>query len=295
MSIEINDLPLWDSHIHLERSLRSSGETVASHVDALAQFKKLVRDVVCNSAASQVKRIDLRFNPIHWGDLVGDDEEFLRCIEEVVVEAASVGVDLHLFITVKRNVPFAEAERALEIAVSGRAFGICGVDFSSSYSVSRAMTDQLYLERVMNFEPSSLVMNRLSEWSTAAMSCGLEVAHHLGPFDSRNTMWRIVEEEACVRFGHGIYLTKDAALVRAVAARDILVEFCPTTLIRVHGAKHLAALDPYMLLAAGVRVAIGTDHPLELGTDFVKERALADEMLSQPPRWEHVLESLRVE
>lgn len=77
------------------------------------------------------------------------------------------------------------------------------------------------------------------------------------------------------RLRHGVRAVDDPALVAELAAREIVLDVCLTSNVRIGVVKSMAEHPLPRLVAAGVRCSISTDDPAILDTDLDREYALA--------------------
>ncbi|MEU0486520.1 hypothetical protein ABZ260_46070 [Streptosporangium sp. NPDC006013] len=99
---------------------------------------------------------------------------------------------------------------------------------------------------------------------------GLGITAHAGEFSTANIA-AAARTPGLTRIGHGVHAAADPALMGLLADRKITLECCLTC------NRLLGAIDEYpehplrRLLDHGVRVVLGTDNPVQVGTTIGKE------------------------
>jgi adenosine deaminase len=257
-----------DAHIHLEATARLAGVAL----DPLAAFSRTFDDLVRMSAAHGATSVDVRYNPRRWerrGCPAAFQLERLRAAR--VAARDGHGIELGVFVTLKREGGPDDWEFAAELATEGMDAGILGVDVSRSYDP--ALPDP----------PGPLTAvpeGRLAEVVRAVGAGGLVVAWHLGWWDSAVDV-ELALDAGATRIGHGVPLVEDDRWDGAFAARGALVEVCPSAFVRRTG-RPVRDLPLDRWLGTGLRVAVGTDHPVAWGLRLDEEiAALSRELPGQ--------------
>jgi len=100
---------------------------------------------------------------------------------------------------------------------------------------------------------------------------GLASVPHAGEVAGPASVWGALEALEADRVRHGIRAVEDPALVRELAAREIVLDVCPISNLRT-GA--VASLDEHplpRLVEAGVLCSISTDDPAMFDTDLTRD------------------------
>lgn len=100
---------------------------------------------------------------------------------------------------------------------------------------------------------------------------GLHVLPHAGELGGAARIWEVVRELGAERIGHGVRCLEDPALVEHLRDHGIALEVCPTSNVRLGVARSLAEHPLPRLLAAGLKVSLGSDDPPLFDTDLVAE------------------------
>ena len=98
----------------------------------------------------------------------------------------------------------------------------------------------------------------------------------------RESVWAAIRDLPVTRIGHGVRSIEDAALVEELARRGIALEVCPGSNVALGLYASRAAHPLPRLIAAGVRVTLGSDDPpffhTTLGTEY-DEAGLGESVL----------------
>lgn len=107
-----------------------------------------------------------------------------------------------------------------------------------------------------------------------ARDAGLGVTVHAGEFSPAN-ITAVASIEGVTRIGHATRAIEHPDIVRALVDNDITVEACISANLLLGAVDRLTDHPLPRLLDAGVKVALGTDNPVQFGTDIANEYALA--------------------
>jgi adenosine deaminase len=240
-----------DAHIHLEATARLAGVSF----DQDTALSRTLTDLVFGSAAHGATAVDVRYNPRRWdrrGCPVARQLAQLRAVGEWAL--AAQGVELRVLVTLKREADPADWEFAVEAASAGVDAGIVGVDVSRAYDPTRPCPPEA---------PAGASTGRLVEIVRAAGATGLVTAWHLGWWDGPADV-ELALAAGATRIGHGVPLVDDDRWDGAFAALGALIEVCPSAFVRNTG-RPVRDLPLDRWAARGLRVAVGTDHPVAWG------------------------------
>jgi adenosine deaminase len=223
---------------------------------------RVLSDCCSRAAMGRASQIDLRFNPLSWVERgVGLEEQLTVLDEGRAMSARNFGIHLALFVTLKQEGLERDWELSVDFAVRGRSRGVMGVDVSRSYDLADP-----------NDVPGASDLARVRNVCRQARRHHLDVAVHCGWYDDQRSLELALDSLEATRLGHALPLGRDRGLLRVVAGRAILVEVCPTAYSRRTGRK----LSDHPLptwIESGVRVQIGTDHPMAFDTNLAQEYA----------------------
>ncbi len=163
----------------------------------------------------------------------------------------NLGVGMNLIIDVDRGVA-AETGAITAQWVAGAygdgvvAFGMGGYEVGNPPEKHRTA-----LERVQN----------------AGIPCVL----HAGETEGASSIWGALRAGKSVRIGHGVRCLEDPALVEELRRRQIPLEVCPTSNIRLGVAPTLAEHPLPQLIAQGLYVTLNSDDPPMFNTTLTQE------------------------
>jgi adenosine deaminase len=169
---------------------------------------------------------------------------------------AEFGVDWSWVFDISRNYPETQ-DQVVEIALAARERGVVALGLGGSEA---------------EFPPE------LFERSFArARQAGLPRVPHAGETAGPESIWTALRRLHADRLGHGIRCVEDPALVEHLRKRQIPLEICPTSNIRLGVYPDYAAHPLRQLWDAGLLVTVNSDDPPMFGTDLNHEyEALVD-------------------
>jgi adenosine deaminase len=94
-----------------------------------------------------------------------------------------------------------------------------------------------------------------------AREVGLHCVPHAGETDGPASVWGAIRALGAERIGHGVRAIEDSSLVKYLAGRQIALEVCPTSNLRLGVYPDYAAHPLRRLYEAGVPVTINADDP----------------------------------
>jgi adenosine deaminase len=100
-----------------------------------------------------------------------------------------------------------------------------------------------------------------AKWFEKAREAGLHSAPHAGETAGPDSVWGALRVLGAERLGHGVRSIEDPALVDYLANKQIPLEICPTSNVRLGVYADLASHPLPGLYQAGVPVTINSDDP----------------------------------
>jgi len=97
---------------------------------------------------------------------------------------------------------------------------------------------------------------------------------HAGEFDGPGFVRRVVDELGVDRVEHGVRSVEDDGLLHELADRDIALDVCPISNVKLGVVAGWEAHPIGRLLDAGIRCTVSTDDPLIFGNTLFDEYAL---------------------
>lgn len=104
-----------------------------------------------------------------------------------------------------------------------------------------------------------------------ARAAGFASLPHAGEGAGAGSIWTAVRRLKAARLGHGVRCLEDPALVEHLRDQAIALEVCPSSNVVLGLFPTIAAHPLPQLLAAGLRVTLGSDDPPMFGTDLLTE------------------------
>ncbi|MBK8236886.1 MAG: adenosine deaminase [Deltaproteobacteria bacterium] len=104
-----------------------------------------------------------------------------------------------------------------------------------------------------------------------ARAAGLAALPHAGEFLGPASVRAAIDRLGATRIGHGVRAIEDAALVRELADRGVVLEVCPSSNVALGVHADLASHPLPALLDAGVAAVLATDDPALFGVELVDE------------------------
>ena len=104
---------------------------------------------------------------------------------------------------------------------------------------------------------------------------GLASVPHAGESAGAESIRETMEALQADRIRHGIAAIHDADLTAELAARQIVLDVCPTSNLRTRSVDDLDHHPLPRLVAAGVSCSLATDDPAMFGTDLGREHQVA--------------------
>jgi len=176
-------------------------------------------------------------------------------LEAMSRAAARARSTLHLasglIVTLVRERGPEEAMTRVREAAACRDCGVVGVDLAGDEA---------------NYPPT-LFARALAQ----ARDAGLGITVHAGEFAGPASIWTALYQLGAQRIGHGIRATEDAELLAYLREKQITLEICPSSNLRLGLSSSLVTHPLRQLLQNKVAVTINSDDPLLLGTNISNE------------------------
>ena len=214
-----------------------------------ADFRQVVVDYAAEAASHGAVYVEGIFSPAERVRRGVSWDEVYSGYRDGAQEARELhGVEVALTPDIPRGFTLEEARLTVRYAVE---YGMAGVGLGG-------------LEAQFPPEPYAEVFRE-------ARAEGLASVPHAGEVAGPASVWGALEALEADRVRHGIRAVEDPALVRELAAREIVLDVCPISNLRT-GA--VASLDEHplpRLVEAGVLCSISTDDPAMFDTDLTRD------------------------
>jgi aminodeoxyfutalosine deaminase len=215
-------------------------------------FRQVVVDYAAEASTHGAVYIEGIFSPaerVRRG--VGWDEIFTGYCEGAQEARERFGVEIRLTPDIVRGFPLDEAAEVVRHAARYRDRGVVGIGLGG-------------LEAQYPPEPYEPVFE-------LARSEGFASVPHAGEVAGATSVRGALDALGADRIRHGIRAVEDAALVRELAERKLVLDVCPISNLRTRVVTSLEAHPLPELVAAGVPCSISTDDPAMFDTDLTKD------------------------
>lgn len=232
-------------------------DKAASVIRSGEDYRDITYEYLVRCAAEGAIYVELTASPDH-ARLVGlTDEDHIEGIARGIDDARDeTGIEGRILISCVRNFG---VERALRVARYA-------AERPHPYIVGFSMAGD-----EENYPPGDYA-EAFEIAASAGLGCTVHAGEWAGPESVRGGL-----ELPVSRIAHGVRSIEDPALVEELAARGIFLECCPTSNV-VLGIYPSYAEHPLpLLVAAGVRVTLGSDDPPYFGASIGGEYELCRE------------------
>lgn len=110
-----------------------------------------------------------------------------------------------------------------------------------------------------------------------AVDAGLGVTVHAGEFSTAN-IGAVAHLDGVTRIGHATQAFRDPWLLDVLAEREVTVECCLSCNVLLGAVPRLTEHPMQRFRAHGIKVALGTDNPVQIGTTIGDEYAAAAQL-----------------
>jgi adenosine deaminase len=213
---------------------------------------RVVREAVEDSTADGCGWLELQLDPASYAAVSGGAEAVLE-----TVLAATAGTAAGIVVASSWARSGADAERLAHLAARYAAYGVVGFGLS-------------------NDERRGQVEDFVRAFAIAR-DAGLRGVPHSGFYEPDWHVRACVERLGAARIGHGLTAAGDVATLDLLAARGVVLEFCPTSYPPL-GVAELSTLPIRVFLDAGVGLALANDDPLLFGADVTAQYRIARDL-----------------
>jgi adenosine deaminase len=300
-------MPKAELHLHLDGSVRPATALELARrrgldegMDLEQMRARLIAPARCESQLELLRAFDL---PIA---LMQDAEALERTARELVEDVAADGTRYAEI----RWAPALHTERGLQIrdgiaaVVAGAASGShrTGVEVrliavalrSHSPELNRAMADEAVRfvdEGLTGFDCAGQEERypdpmRFADAFEVARAGGLGITCHAGEWGGAPQIWRALDVSPS-RIAHGPGAIDDLALMKALIAREVTLDLCPTSNVQAGIVPSVAEHPLAALFRARVPVTLSTDDRTVSDLTLVREyRNVVDQIgMALPELW----------
>ena len=214
-------------------------------------FQLVAREFLAEQAAQNIRYSEVHFTvATHIRNGANGAEVAAALSETLQEEEQRLGVTARWIPDIVRDVTWEWADRTLEWALDGRGQGVVALGLSGFEASSDEPFRELFL------------VARQEGLHGVALS-----GEHEGPESVRSAL-EICQPE---RIGHGIRSVEDVELMDELVERQIPLEICPTSNVRLGAVADLESHPIDRIRSAGVPVTLNSDDPPLFETTLTEE------------------------
>jgi len=230
-------------------------DTLAALIKTPQDYYDVTFDYLRANALENAIYIEMMYSPDHAEQTSGIPSiEHLKAIQQAIDDAQSqFNIVGRIIITAVRHFGAEAAVRVAEQAAKesvpcATGFGLGGDE--------------------INFPPELF-----SKAYQIAAEAGLHCTVHAGEFAPASGMLAAIENLPIRRIGHGVQAIHSPDTIALLKERNIALEICPSSNIKLGLFKGLAEHPFPKLLDAGIMVSLGSDDPPFMSTTLADEYA----------------------
>ncbi len=229
---------------------------VAAAYPVLGSYESMLRvarEAVEDAAADGCDFLEIRFGPsTHARPGFAIPDVIAAACEGLAEGARATGLPVGLVVCLLRHL---DDETNLDVArgaagAAGR--GVVGLDVAG---------DELLFPE----------LDRYREPYAIARAAGLGLTAHAAEAGPATAARDAAEWLGATRIGHGSHIVDDPEVLAWAAGEGIAIEVCPTSNVLTGAAPSLREHPMHAMLAAGCRVVLGDDNPINIGTRLAAE------------------------
>jgi adenosine deaminase len=232
-------------------------DRAASVIRTAQDYRDVTYEYLASCARDGAIYVELIVSPDHAA-LVGlDPDEHLNAIATGIADArGDHAIEARILLTAIRDLGAEQAVRVARYAASkphpyvvgfqmaGDEAGFPATDYTEAYDIA----------------------------AEAGLGCTVHAGEWAGPESVRAAL-----ELPVTRIGHGVRSIEDPALVEELAAREIVLECCPTSNVVLNLFPSYEDHPLPALAQAGVKVTLASDDPPYFGASIGGEYAICEE------------------
>ena len=234
-------------------------DTLADLIKNPQDYYDITFDYLRASALENVLYVEMMYSPDHAEKVSGIPSiEHLHAIQQAIDDAeAQFGIIGRIIITAVRHFG---AEASVRVAKNNAKESVpCATGFGLG-------GDEI------NFPPKLF-----SKAYQIAAESGLFCTVHAGEFAPASGMLEAIEYLPIQRIGHGVQAIHSPETIALLKERNIALEICPSSNIKLGLFKDFKSHPFPVLLSAGLNVSLNSDDPPFMATSVGREYKLAQE------------------
>jgi adenosine deaminase len=242
---EPGDLTVFLAHV-------AAAYPVLGSADAM---RRVAREAVEDSAADGCDYLEIRFGPSTHARPGFDIPAVIDAACAGLAEGSRAsGLPVGLVVCALRHLDEATNLSIARAAATAAGRGVVGFDVAG---------DELLYPAVEPYRESFAI----------ARAAGLGLTAHAAEAGPASAAVDAVNLLGVSRIGHGSHIADDPAVLAWAAREGVVIEVCLTSNVMTGAARSIAEHPMHDFLAAGCRVVIGDDNPVNIGATLSAEEA----------------------
>ena len=250
----------WDAALRMREPADLTvylGHVAAAYpvLSAPAAMRRVAREAVEDSAADGCDYLEIRFGPATHGRPGFDIPAVIDAACAGLAEGSRAsGLPVGLVVCALRHHDEATNEAVARAAADAAGRGVVGFDVAG---------DELLYPSLEPYRESFAI----------ARAAGLGLTAHAAEAGPASAAVDAVNLLGVSRIGHGSHIADDPGTLAWAAREGVAIEVCLTSNVMTGAARSIAEHPLHQFLAAGCRVVIGDDNPVNIGTTLAAEEA----------------------
>lgn len=232
-------------------------DTLAALIKTPQDYYDITFDYLRSNALKNTLYVEMMYSPDHAEQVSGVPSiEHLHAIQQAIDDAkAQFDIVGRIIITAVRHFG---ADAAIRVAKEvSKASVPCATGFGLG-------GDEI------NFPPKLFS----KAYQIAANEAGLLCTVHAGEFAPASGMLEAIEHLPIKRIGHGVQAIHSPETIALLKERDIALEVCPTSNIKLGLFNDFNSHPFPQLMEAGIKISLNSDDPPFFGTTLAREYEL---------------------
>jgi adenosine deaminase len=220
-------------------------------------IEEIAATAVREAAEENVKYLELRYSPTHFSSSGRFPEAAVAGWIQGAIDQASRACDIVVtpILTISRDYGVAIADSTVALAISLGPRYFCGLDIAGDEMSNSA-------------EPFAHLF-------AAARQAGLGLTIHAGEACGAANVRAAIINLKADRIGHGVHAAEDAAVMKLLAERNVLLELCLSSNVYTGAVSAVRNHPIRQLMENGVPVSLNTDDPAMFGLTLTDDYVLA--------------------
>ena len=216
-------------------------------------LRRVAREAVQDSAADGCDYLEIRFGPATHTRPGFDIPAVIDAACAGLAEGSrATGLPAGLVVCALRHHDEATNLAVAQAAAGAAGRGVVGFDVAG---------DELLYPALEPYRESFAI----------ARSAGLGLTAHAAEAGPASAAVDAVNLLGVTRIGHGSHIADDPAVLAWAAREGVAIEVCLTSNVMTGAARSIAQHPLHQFLAAGCRIVIGDDNPVNIGTTLAAE------------------------